>query len=374
MKTVRALACFLVLFCLELHAQFGYQSNHFTPYPPSCGTLPDLNPETPDPGIAKVATRRIALRSGFDRNTPLDVDMHIYRVACAEAGRSTIWIEFESVKYDYYYYVAPNLSAQFGVDGNGQPLALVREANQLSPGIWPSNADLIFGGYDASGWSYDTTWTFLLDNPTPFWWYVGPGHSTSPSAYNSAFRLWVYGFDEEDPISIEIPSTETLFDSQPGLPLSGRLAGNWVSAGATDQGFVISVSEQVDAVETGGTSLPWMEVRPMVLFLSWYTYGPDGEPLWLTGAGTFEAGEQSVSIPIEFVRGGAFLGSQAAERRVVGDVHLTAHHCNDLTLEYELEDIGLGSGSTRLMRPHSLEPAGYACREFEARIEALSTP
>jgi hypothetical protein len=52
----------------------------------------------------------------------------------------------------------------------------------------------------------------------------------------------------------------------------------------------------------------------------------------------------------------------------VGSVTITGNHCNDLGFEYELTAIGLGSGNTHLERPFSLETAGYACRDLEARI------
>jgi hypothetical protein len=94
----------------------------------------------------------------------------------------------------------------------------------------------------------------------------------------------------------------------------------------------------------------------------------DGNLLWLTGA--FEIGDTQITIEIELVTNGEFLGTKVADREVVGSVSITANDCNDLSFNYELNDIGLGSGNERLERLFSLETAGYVCRDLDARIEA----
>jgi hypothetical protein len=81
-------------------------------------------------------------------------------------------------------------------------------------------------------------------------------------------------------------------------------------------------------------------------------------------------GETEVTIPIEKVTHGEFMGSKTADRSVVGSVTITGNNCNDLNLEYDLDDIDLGSGTKRLQRRFSLETAGYVCRDLEARINA----
>jgi len=55
---------------------------------------------------------------------------------------------------------------------------------------------------------------------------------------------------------------------------------------------------------------------------------------------------------------------------VVGNMTIKGNNCNDLTLQYNLEEIGLGTGSQHLNRLFSLETAGYVCRDLEARMEA----
>ena len=47
--------------------------------------------------------------------------------------------------------------------------------------------------------------------------------------------------------------------------------------------------------------------------------------------------------------------------------------CNDLEASYELGGLGLGTGNMRLQRFEALEVAGYACRDYKARLDSLST-
>jgi hypothetical protein len=81
-------------------------------------------------------------------------------------------------------------------------------------------------------------------------------------------------------------------------------------------------------------------------------------------------GATEVTIPIEDVSNGEFMGDKAAERSVVGSVTITGNNCNDLTLQYDLGDIDLGSGTEHMQRLFSLETAGYVCRDLEARMAA----
>ncbi len=70
---------------------------------------------------------------------------------------------------------------------------------------------------------------------------------------------------------------------------------------------------------------------PLLMFLSWYTYDANGDKLWLTGSSQFAMGDTEVTIPIEKVTHGEFMGSKTADRSVVGSVTITGNNCNDLT-------------------------------------------
>ncbi len=209
---------------------------------------------------------------------------------------------------------------------------------------------------------HDRRWRFVLDKPAP-WSYQFNEWSHTPVDYNGSLALAVGG--GIGPNIVRVPSTASLHKANPRIPLSGRLSGNWVVDGASDQGFVIAISELVpDAVPTPDDLMD----SPLLIFLSWYTYDADGEMLWLTGAAQFAMGATEVTIPIEDVSNGEFMGSKKADRSVVGSVTITGNNCNDLSLQYNLTDIGLGSGTKRLERLFSLETAGYVCRDLEARI------
>jgi hypothetical protein len=106
------------------------------------------------------------------------------------------------------------------------------------------------------------------------------------------------------------------------------------------------------------------------MFLSWFTYDSDGEMLWLTGAAQFHMGAPFLTVPIEKVNHGEFMGNKTADREVVGSVTIAGSNCNNLRFDYDLTDIGLGTGTQNLHRLFSLETAGYTCRDLEARIEA----
>jgi len=105
--------------------------------------------------------------------------------------------------------------------------------------------------------------------------------------------------------------------------------------------------------------------------MSWYTFDQNGNLLWLTGNSRYELGESSVEFPIVLVQDGTFMGTEPAQRSEAGTGRIKAFGCNQLVLSYDLNAIGLGDGALGLQRMFSMETAGYACRDAQARIEAL---
>jgi hypothetical protein len=141
-----------------------------------------------------------------------------------------------------------------------------------------------------------------------------------------------------------------------------------VEAGAADQGFLLSFS---NPVPPAGTAVAEPENAELLVFLSWFTFDSQGDMLWLAGEARFPQGSTEVSIPILRVTQGQFLGSQAAERTVMGQVRLKASQCNELEVDYDLSGLDLGAGDLRLQRLHALEIAGYPCRDYQARLDSL---
>jgi hypothetical protein len=255
-------------------------------------------------------------------------------------------------------FYTPEIRAVTG-EGYTYVVTLAREPNSWDVGIEPWNHGQVFGGDGGFDFEDHKTWIFVLDNTSPF---NSPSGVMSPSQYNGSFSLELNWRDDSTKYVIEVPSTASVLTANPRIPLSGRLSGNWVVEGASDQGFVISISEVI-----GVLGEEYWDVS-LLMFLSWYTYDANGDKLWLTGAAQFLMGTTEVTIPIEDVSNGEFMGGKTADRKVVGSVTITGNNCNDLTFQYDLTDIGLGSGTEHLERLFSLETAGYVCRDLEARM------
>lgn len=358
----KSLAFFLTLFAsFNVSAFTNFIANPYTPYPPGCTTILDLQTRLYGDNVVKFFEKEIEIYNGYGPPQYLKYDLSAYRVACADPGRSVIVVAFGiPAGADSSLYWIPQFFPYNLVPGpNSWNLGTEIGDNVAYINDRPS----AFVGVDGR------SWFFVLDNPTPFsYWGSNPNTFTTVSRYNKGFTLSLrVGPNGDEFVYLPVPSTASLFATTPRIPLSGRLSGNWVVDGAADQGFVISISEMA------GNENPKPEElldSPLLMFLSWYTYDSNGDMLWLTGAAQFEMGATTVAIPIEDVSNGVFMGSKTADRKVVGSVTITGNNCNHLTFNYVLNDLGLGSGTTHLQRLFSLETAGYVCRDLEARIAA----
>jgi len=354
-----------------------YTSNPGSPYPPSCITGPlralDLQAEN----VVKFYSDRIWLEvvHKIESNDPFanlgEARLDMYRLACAEVNRSVIVAEFalprQGVEIRKAQLLLPWLAGSTGFDPF--PLEFKPEANGWgqSQGQF-HHSQRAFGDY-TGGWddARRFTWRYVLDvHPQG-----GLGQRGYASHYyNGFFGLEFFRSDGEPFLAFGVPATEELLNPTGSLPLSGRLSGNWVEQGAVDQGFLISFSNPVPPAGQGGGK---PENSQLLVFLSWYTFDLDGEMLWLTGTAKFSQGARHVSIPIELVTGGAFLGGAEARREVVGQGHLQAVSCNQLEFEYHLDALGLGDDAVQLQRLYALEIADYPCRDHGS-LEASIYP
>ena len=346
----------LAVYSLSAHAFENFIDNEWSPYPAGCVTIPDMQLAIYGDNAKQFFGQELTLPNAQDLLEDLPVNVFGLRVACADANRSVIWVVFkipDTVLPAGTFYITPEAHAI--INGKDIPLRLAGEPNNGGSGTEPDGSGQIFGGPVEFGGGLDKEWIFVLDNVSAFASNFDPDNVISASQYNDSFQLDLVGINQT--YSIQVPSTASTLDANAGIPLSGRLSGNWVVQGVPDQGFVIAISELTDSLDP-------------LMFLSWYTYDNDGKLLWLTGAAQFEIGDTRITIPIELVTNGQFLGSKTADREVVGSVIITSNDCNDLSFHYELNDINLGSGDEKLQRVFSLETAGYVCRDLEARIEA----
>lgn len=356
MKMRTLIAVWLAITSCSIQAYENFMENPAAPYPAGCATSPDSQTFIYGDNLERVYAAELTLTDASDLTNELPVNVRVYRVGCAEQNRSVIWIEFEIPDFlnpDETFYLTPEVQAF--VNGQNIPMRLTGEPNTWGSATEPDGFAHVIGGYQEFSNGAELTWIYVLDNVSLYSTLSDPNVFMSPSEYNDGFRLDLLTLN--DVWSIQIPSTFDTLNSNDRIPLSGRLSGNWVVDGASDQGFVIAVSELT------------YSVNPFV-FLSWYTYDNDGKLLWLTGGAQFEVGDTRITIPIDLVTDGQFMGAKKAHREVVGSVIITANDCNDLSFHYELNDLNLGSGDKRLQRIFSLETAGYVCRDLEARIES----
>jgi len=365
-------------------ANSNFVTNPYLPYPPSCARMPS-NTATAATELGAVLVHEAVIQLP-DLNTFEQVDfvLRAYRSPCHEAGRSLFWLQYsltaEQANKDIRVRL-PSAVAYIPYDF-GWTTYLIHASE---PNSWGTRGEidrqLLLSKPHGSQESYDLydyfklgrSWWFLMDVETPLLpvWEFAP---IPIDLYNDRFtvELAYYGTRV---LMFDVPATaEMNFPQQPEFPLSGRLSGSWVIENARDQGLMLAISSLVKQPEPNYTGFvePYFDypAPQMVLFYSLYTFDTQGKMLWLTGSTTFNPGSHQVTLPVIEVSQGEFRGNQPAQRRTIGQVTLTANNCNDIRMDYDFSDLGLGTGSKRLQRLYSLETAGYDCRDYAARVEA----
>jgi hypothetical protein len=369
--------------CPGLGASSNFFDNPLTPYPPACATslrasleyqgIPTTHELIYGTNAVKFYEQDLVLADSFGK---FPVTVSAYRLGCAEPNRSLVWLAFRiSDKIDppmveFASYRLPRVSARTPAN-RIWGMRLAGEPGTWGEGDEPYKTSKFIGDLRLSkpmGDYRGFQWVFVLDNQSP---YSTPGMTVegmSATEYNDSFQLMLSpartSANNPPTYIIEVPSTRSLLDRSPLLPLNGRLSGLWVTEGAPDQGVNLAVSTL-----PGPPLVPFhaSKVQPLVVFFSWYTFDSSGKPMWLTGSGEFELGDTEVSVDLVLSNGGKFMGRKLANRTRAGRVTLRSNHCNDLTLSYSLQNPALGSGVRRLQRLFAMETAGYACRDLESR-------
>jgi hypothetical protein len=376
-KALVLLTLMLSLSCQSMASPAYYTENPGSPYPPSCimRLLQDLNLQAPH--SVRFFSDRVWLEvvhkieSSNPKDNLAEVQLNLYRVACAEPNRSVIIAEFylppgwEDPRKRQFFL--PWLEGNTGFDP--YPLEFREEANS-----WGRNQYQIpytsrsFGDYSGGWWDpHYYNWRYVLDVNSQGWDRDDPA-----KYYNDRFSFELKQGTEGNGRHIawiDVPATEELLAPRNELPLGGRLSGTWVEEGSVDQGFLLSF----------GSILPSPNGIPhnradLLVFLSWFTFDSRGDMLWLTGASRFIQGSSEVLIPIELVQDGAFLENKRAQRAYVGSAKLRSIRCNQLELTYRLDDLGLGRGTMQLQRILALEVADYACRDYEDLQASIYSP
>ncbi len=357
---------------LELPAYTNFIENPYTPYPASCISAPEWWFFANEPDWVKFHQGTISLKSATPPYVSRTAVVKAYRAVCAEENRSLVWLQFTTpTDHENIFYQAPEVRARLA-DGRSVLMSLSQ-----APGSWnlsaaPSASAAIFGFNNCignNGYCSRVGWAFVLDNANP----LLPGISTqtilSSGQYNDGFQLELKGQDFAPVHVINVPPTNLFSHLAPRVPLSGRLSGSWVIEGAADQGLALSIAEIVSAEPAWLYEAPY--AAALKATLTWYTFDSQGDMLWISGSADFSYGATEISMPLELASQGEFQGSQTAERRIIGSVKITGNNCNDLSFEYDLTELGLGSGSEHLKRLFALETAGYTCRDLDARMKSL---
>jgi len=379
---VKLVICMAILACCRSVSADGYYSSRgHSPYPPGCITLPAYQIDLYGDNIARFWTGSLRLEvvhkvQGPDSSknlTPIDVAM--YRVGCAEPGRSVILVVFrlpaDSEDLRGSQLVLPTFLGNTAMDP--VVLELKPEPNGWGEDIHQSLlTKRSFGDY-SGGWfdAGSLSWTYVLDiGPDGPWW-------PSPflvDYYNSGFAMTPFVNGVWSGHYIDVPSTADALDPSSSLPLNGRQSGTWIEPGASDQGFLLSFA---NPVPPAGRTEPRPEQSGLVLFLTWYTFDSQGKQLWLAGNTQFPQGASEVVMPLLRVDNGQFLGPEPetgpdeSPRERVGELRLKSVGCNALVADYDLQAAGLGTGRMDLQRLEALETAGYPCRDYEARLASL---
>jgi hypothetical protein len=382
-RHMKLLFAMLLISCSPVIQAEGYfTSRMYTPYPPGCVTLPSSQEALYGDNIFKFWSGSLWLEvvQKAPSHDPLEnlseVDVDMYRVGCAEPGRSVIMVEFrlrrETVDLRKSRLVLPSFS---GAEESGLIYHIPLELRP-APNSWgqtPAQQSLTkqtFGDY-TTGWDDPRrfTWRYVLDTAS-----VWEPHLLA-DFYNSKLQLqmhrsdgWVEGF-------VSVPATRDVLARNPALPLNGRLSGTWVEEGAADQGFLLTFA---NPVPPSGSEVSEPESAAMLVFLSWFTFDSEGQQLWLVGNARFPQGETEVAMSLIQVTQGQFLGPRldngfgSVPPASVGEIRLRAVSCNALELEYDLVGLDLGEGTLSLQRPAALETAGYPCRDYDARLASRS--
>lgn len=332
-----------LLFSQTIFGIENFITHSTTPYPPACLSTADLEDVfTPSSTRAVYASDIIGLTASPDTNAMVSVEVEIYRRGCVDENRSVMFMSANAITTGSVY--VPRLFADIG--GTRYPLRLVTEPNSFEQKM---GASLQPGGFVE----------YIMDGVAESA-IAGTANIISPEQYNAAWTLVIQdGFDAN--LEFEVPiDAYTGFQKPRKFAFNGRMTGNWVSDGATDQGFLITFNEFVNN-----------EGAQNQMFLSWYTFDTDGSTLWLVADTFHDTGEDSVELTVQKVTDGVFMGSQEVNRTNVGTATLTAENCNEMTFMYDLTSLGLGADTVTLKRIFSLETAGFACRDQAARIEAL---
>lgn len=298
----------------------------------------------PPAGVAFDENRTITDAAG----TSIDLRIRAWRAGCHEPDRSAILVNLSLPAAPESILLAPTpslspagaavaLDATLTLFSDRGPASAIDDApGRLQP---PANDPASADGL-----------TFVVQG----------AETIDPVTYNGAVDL-VLAFSADrlgngQSVSVPIPAYDPQNDPRqwPFPPLHGRYSGQWVS----------------DDLPRSGLQLQIGEIQPNrnFLFAIWFTYR-DGAPYWLVGNTDIGIFQSEVELDMLELAGGGFVTQPGAfddadvEVNRVGTMRLRPRHCNEIDVDLDFSESGLGTQSLVLER--LIRIAGYDCDQTQ---------
>jgi hypothetical protein len=134
---------------------------------------------------------------------------------------------------------------------------------------------------------------------------------------------------------MEIPGNECTSNNK---ALPNGISGAWFDSSRSGEGFTVYLSNQG---------------KQQIVTVTWYTYGENGEQLWLSGSATVV--DQSINISEIKQFTGANLFSGNAQETIMGSLSMSWDDCNSAIVNYDFQVGNLGSGQMNLTQLTHLE-------------------
>jgi len=222
----------------------------------------------------------------------------------------------------------------FGLDG--KPLWLVVSATRVAPNVYSGN---LFTGTGPSFKAFDPTRVVPVQ--------VGSATFTFYGADSATFAYAVNGITQSKPLVREIfgPVPTCSWGGQSNLALATNFQGVWWNAPAgSETGWGINFTHQGDTI-----------------FATWFTFGLDGNPLWLVVSAVKTAPNVYAGVLYKAVSGPAFNAVPFDPAKVIGTpaggVTLTFADGNNATFTYSVDGIAQTKSITRQV----FAPPGTVC-------------
>lgn len=121
--------------------------------------------------------------------------------------------------------------------------------------------------------------------------------------------------------------------------LDARYSGTWFDPLRSGEGLQFEFSQFADGQR--------------VAIVTWYTYDLAGQPIYLGGSSTYQAGATRVTVPLVSTSGARFgtgFNSASIQRIPWGVVDLEFPDCSNSRVTYRAINLGFGNGELRLSR------------------------